>query len=131
MDVDRMIDILQAYKEGKTIQVNFYKEDDKWTDTDNLSQLSIHTAKFFRIKPKYRPFVSNFECALGLTYHSYPGSLLQPDYKNTEYNIIQFNTDQSDESWDIEVYNQKITFEEAFEKYTFVDGTPFGVTYED
>lgn len=129
--IDRMINILQAYKNGRTIQVNYYKDNNKWEDTDDLSQLSISTVNFFRVKPNYRPFRSNTECAIEITNHSFPGSLLESEYKNTEYSIIQFNNNQSDASWNILIYNKKMTFEEAFNTYIFVDGSPFGVINEE
>lgn len=126
-DIDKMTDILQAYKEGKEIQVNYYKDKDKWENTDNIEDLSLKTVKYFRIKPKEEPFSSNISCALEMTYHSFPGEVRD---NKTAYHIVEFNNTE-DKSWDLSISNTKYTFKEAFDKFVFMDGSKFGTITEN
>ena len=114
----KLLPILKAYSEGKTIQ--FY-EYGKWFDIYE-TDFNYSTDRY-RIKPelKYRPFKNREECWQEMHNHSDFGWLTRIDTGNFEH----IKT----------VCQEKILFavtieyryEYAFKYYNFFDGTSFGI----
>lgn len=113
----KLLPIIQAWVDGKTIQV---WTNDTWVDEEypcffeELSQ--------FRIKPepKYRPFRTQEECWEEMHKHPDFGWLY---YKKNKYYVnIGVMGDYSG------MNGQK--FADAFNSYTFTDGEPFGIKEE-
>ena len=129
--------ILQAYAEGKTIETrrkpttdnngvtkDGWFEFNSWTE---MKELEYWVNVEYRIKPepKYRPFANTEECWTEMEKHQPFGWVKSKDTQSFLLckevgNFISVGRD-----------NSLSTYDEAFEFYTFDDGTPFGVKIEE
>lgn len=123
-----LLPIIQAYAEGKTIQViDTTDQCGKWED---VTDLKINTDfEEYRIKPepKYRPFANVEECWQEMLKH-------QPFGWVKNNNLYRNILETSDgvillPSFPGEMF--VFSFDKAKEKFTFADGTPFGVKVEE
>lgn len=121
-EIQRLFPILEAIKEGKTIQWN---DMGKWRDIDGDEEgffLDTFVGKpdGYRIKPepKYRPFANAEECWNEMLKHQPFGW-----YKDKDGDFFMVSA----------VSNQGLrSLQAMFENGdTFVDGTPFGVKVEE
>lgn len=118
-----LLPIIQAYAEGKTIQVK--ATDNLWYEyNSNKNKLKFDSdPQNYRIKPKtkYRPFNNAEECWKEMQKHQHFGWI-----KNGRllFNIITIRTDGIIVS--NTVSNCVYSFKTAF-NLTFADGTPFGI----
>lgn len=126
-----LLPIIQAYADGKDIQQR-RGEEDKWKDIDTIHCLGLmETPSNYHIKPepKYRPFKTKEECWNEMLKH-------QPFSYITDYlgNITQVNGLQLDvfNELFISVSCSPCIFETnyIYDKYKFIDGTPFGIKEE-
>ena len=115
-EAKELLPIIQAFAEGKTIQV---WANDTWKDEDYpffgpLCQ--------FRIKPepKYRPFKTQEECWNEMLKHQPFGWVRDSEFLSLH--LINSITNMS-----IVVDENTPTFQEAMNNYEFNDGTPFGI----
>lgn len=124
-----LLPIIKAFADGKIIQT---KNCGVWTDvTDKKVNFDL-PSPFYRIKPepKYRPFKTVEECWNEMLKHEPFGFLSntdEPDY----FSICRVFEEKG---------KPKITFAsnpysdfdttKVFDKYQFVDGTPFGIKEE-
>lgn len=117
-------DIIFAFAEGRVIQI--LNERGKWVDLTEREGLPIETLEeepnIFRIKqePKYRPFKDVEECWAEMLKHQPFGWLKSKE--NGYYSFItmlnyRFRLNGYD-GW---------RFEDTINKFTFADGTTFGV----
>lgn len=122
-DINKVMPILQALAEGKTIQ--FETAVNKWVDLDGdedglLLETLINSPQSYRIKPepksKYRPFKNAEECWNEMQKHQPIGYTKL--IGETEYSFI---TD----------VDNTINYSDAMKEYTFADGTPFGIKEEE
>lgn len=119
-EIQRLFPILEAIKEGKTIQ---YKDTGVWRDIDGddegfcLSTL-VRETDSYRIKPKYRPFKDAEECWAEMQKHQPFGW-----YKDKDGDFFMVSA----------VSNQGLrSLQAMFENCdTFIDGFPFGVKVEE
>lgn len=136
--VKELLPIIQAYAEGKQIEIKT-KEGKSWStlEEDDIQYLDFKKCDF-RIKPepKYRPFRTVQECLSEMQKHQ-PFGWLKDKNKDSELRNIQALTEEMSTMTD-RVYLRGIRlidgwhiFEEAVEEYTFADGTPFGILEED
>lgn len=128
-EIQRLFPILKAIKEGKTIQWN---DMGVWCDIDGddegfVLDTLIGKTDGYRIKPesKYRPFKDAKECWQEMEKH-------QPFIK---YKVIESSKDiyliiQRIKIDGIETDVERLDFETAFKRFTFADGTTFGVKEE-
>ena len=119
-EAKELLPIMQAFAEGKTIQV---WANDTWQDEEypSFGELSL-----FRIKPepKYRPFRNVEECWQEMQKHQIFGWLKDTDTGG--YIIISELDDK-----DIEISgNNCWDYVGLMKCYTFADGTPFGIKEE-
>jgi hypothetical protein len=116
----QILPLLQAYAEGKTIQI---KADDGWEDLNEPSFAEPFDS-LYRVKPepKYRPFASKEECWNEMLKHQ-PFGWVRSEYGG------YFFIDSIRENGGYHG-SASFTFEELFEQCTFPDGTPFGVMEE-
>lgn len=132
--VKELLPIIQAYAEGKQIEIKT-KEGKSWStlEEDDIQYLDFKKCDF-RIKPepKYRPFRTVQECLSEMQKHQ-PFGWLKDKNKDSELRNIQALTEEMSTMTD-RVYLRGIRlidgwhiFEEAVEEYTFADGTPFGI----
>ena len=119
-ETKEMLPIIQAWAEGKTIQV---KEHGRWVelciDDFNLCP------DMYRIKPepKYRPFKTQEECWQEMHKHPDFGWVAAQDSKVIYHiNIVGDGY--------IHIDGSSIVFSTAYSEYEFLDGTPFGIMEE-
>lgn len=123
-----LLPIIKAHAEGKTIQ--YYSRtafNSTWKDCES-EDIDFEDEDYeYRIKPepKYRPFKDAEECWKEMQKHQPFGWLR---FENKDDGYIHFYKIRN-----IGIYfdSTSITFEKAFEYYTFVDGTPFGIKVEE
>ena len=111
-------ELLQAFAEGKTIQVwaNGTWQDEEHPPFGALCQ--------FRIKPepKYRPFKTQEECWNEMLKHQPFGWIRNNDTQNLcNIEFIGYN------NYGVSTKNSILYFDHVFNTYNFVDGTPFGI----
>lgn len=123
-----LLPIIQAYAEGKTIQViDTTDQCGKWED---VTDLKINTDfEEYRIKPepKYRPFANVEECWQEMLKH-------QPFGWVKNNNLYRNILETSDGAIFLPSFPGEMfvsSFNKAKEKFTFADGTPFGVKVEE
>ena len=127
-EIQRLFPILEAIKEGKTIQWN---DMGVWCDIDGddegfVLDTLIGKPDGYRIKPEstYRPFKDAEECWAEMLEH-------QPFGWVKDRNGSKFVIENVDSGCFVEVYDDgTCSFKEVFENRTFADGTPFGVKVE-
>ena len=128
-EVKKMLPIMQAYAEGRTIQ---FLDGGKWLD---LCESDFYESpERYRIKPepKYRPFKTKEECWNEMQKHQPLGWLKSK--KNGRLRCI------GEVSWldEFETVHIALSTGESlsrsanymFNEYTFDDGTPFGIKEE-
>lgn len=122
--VKELLPIIQAYAEGKQIEIKT-KEGKSWStlEEDDIQYLDFKKCDF-RIKPepKYRPFANAQECLEEMKKHI-PFGWVKDKY--SFYPIEMIGTNFS-KGW-IKCYGIWITPERMFKDVVFLDGAPFGV----
>lgn len=130
-EIQRLLPIFQAMVDGRIIQ--FAANGNNWIDIDGEEEglfldTLIDNPQYYRIKPepKYRPFKDAEECWQEIRKH-------EPFIK---YKVIESSKDvyiiiQKIKTDGIETDVECLDFETAFEWFTFADGTPFGVKFEE
>ncbi len=118
-----LLPVMQAYADGKTIQHRaidggywYDIEDDRDVDWDRYE---------YRVKPnnEYCHFESADECWNEMSKHK-PFGWVGNKKSGT---LLSINTVyESNAYFEICIGDNKYLFSEAFEKFRFVDGTPFG-----
>lgn len=113
--------ILQAYAEGKVIQVNY--QTGGWEDCTEPSFNG--KPRNYRIKPeiKYRPFKNADECWQEMLKHQPFG------WTCDTFNIRDCITRVTNSG--IVYEKNMMCFENVFNKVKFPDGTPFGVKIKE
>ena len=122
-EVKEMLPVLQAFADGKTIESRCIKGDKSlWYDDEDPS---FDNDFEYRIKPEptYRPFKDEEECWLEMQKHQPFGWLKSK--KDGYYSFItmlnyRFRLNGYD-GW---------RFDDVIKRFTFADGTPFGVKVE-
>lgn len=130
-EILRLFPILEAIKEGKTIQWN---DMGAWRDIDGDDEgffldTLVGNPYDYRIKPesKYRPFKDVEECLTEMQKHQPFGWIKG---KEGEHHSLITSIIADEE----EVYINGISgfvLDEIMEHYTFADGVPFGVKVEE
>lgn len=127
--VKELLPIIQAYAEGKQIEIKT-KEGKSWcTLEENDIQYLDFKKCDFRIKPepKYRPFKDAEECWEEMLKHQPFGWI---KCKEGYFNIVYVNdeyvglADKDDSAILLASIN-------SYQDNTFADGTPFGVKVEE
>ena len=125
-EVKSVMNIIQAFANGKTIQaIDPYE--DEWVDQAVLNFKALFDWQY-RIKPdpKYRPFKDAEECWNEMLKHQPLGWV--KDKKDGHYTFITTvdNNDEMSLSG-----NSGWSFLGIMNNYTFADCTPFGMKEED
>lgn len=132
-EAKKLLPIIQAYGEGKTIQ-RYKPDSDEWEDLTTAGNDYVDFEDIagyevcYRVKPepKYRPFKNAEECWNEMKKHQ-PFGWLKDKY--SFYSIEMMGASSSKEY--IKCYGIWITSEQIFKDATFLDGTPFGVKIEE
>ena len=126
-EVKSVMNIIQAFADGKTIQaIDPYE--DEWVDQAGLNFKALFEGQY-RIKPEhtYRQFKDAEECWKEMLKH-HPFGWLKGD--KCFYNIVSvsnIDVSMANVSGDIVILN----FSDVMEDNTFADGFPFGVKVEE
>ena len=119
-----MLPFIQAYAEGKAIESRCIKGDKSlWYDDEDLS---FDDDFEYRIKPEpnYRPFKDAEECWAEMLKHESFGWVKSILFKDLA--LVQRVT-----TLYVEINRDIIDYKDTLEKFTFADGTPFGVKVEE
>ena len=121
--------ILQAYAEGKVIESRTKPSTVKGTDIPNdwteMKEIEFWNNTEYRVKPKpkYRPFKDAEECLQEMLNHKpfwWVKSTLFKDLALVKRVTTLY----------VEINRDIIDYKDALDKFTFADGTNFGVKVE-
>lgn len=127
-NVKKNMDIISAFADGRDIQM--LNERGKWVDLTEREGLPMGTLEekpnIFRIKPEseYRPFKDAEECWAEMFKHEPFGWVKSTLFKDLA--LVQRVT-----TLYVEINRDIIDYKDTLEKFTFADGTPFGVKVEE
>ena len=120
-EVKKLLPIMQAFADGKTIQYEF---NEGWRDLDELNPFSDISKYRIKPEPKCRPFKNQEECWQEMMKH-YPFGWFRSTHNKNLFNIVGINDDGIKITNTLTKYMD--TYSDAFDNIEFVDGTPFGV----
>lgn len=134
-EAKELLPIIQAFAEGKNIEKKgvvstndpFYINEERWNYVHEIDILNlVKNPNDYRIKPeqKYRPFKNTEECWKEMLKHSDYGFMrkkIDGDYcKITDIDVGHIIIDMAGNiNW--------IKWQNLFNEYEFIDGTPMGV----
>lgn len=123
-EAKNMLPIIQAYAEGKEIEI-FDKPKRMWVTA--ILPLFNCDSSYYRIKPesKYRPFKNAEECLAEMQKHQLFGWVKNQGLYRNIANVMSCSITFADNE------ARDVNYEQAFKNYTFADGLPFGVKVEE
>lgn len=126
-EVNKLLPIIQAFSEGKTIQSKCIADDIPLWWNDNNPTFDVNNFDY-RIKPepKYRPFANAQECLEEMKKHQ-PFGWVKDKYSFCPIEMIAANFSKEC----IKCFETWFTPERMFKDSTFLDGTPFGIIEEE
>ena len=127
-EVKSVMNIIQAFADGKTIQaIDPYE--DEWVDQAGLNFKALFEGQY-RIKPEptYRPFANAEECWNEMQKHQ-PFGWIKPKGDNVVNKFMLIDALRN-EGVAVRT-NIRFTYHELLEYYTFADRTPFGIKEEE
>ena len=127
-EMKKLLPIIQAWVDGKTIQV---WTNDTWIDEEYPS--FFEELSQFRIKPesKYRPFESLEECWQEMLKHQPFGWLIEKVNKKEMVHIGRIYDIPNNAFITLSIdEGHNYSSGHFFRTYTFADGTPFGIKLE-
>lgn len=125
-EAKKMLPILVAFAEGKTIQSRCIKGDKSlWYDDEDPS---FDDDFEYRINPEseYRPFKGAEECWQEMQNHQPFGFVKFKDTESGYYMLTGISR-----GVEVGINDSLFSYDRLFEDYTFADGLPFGVKVEE
>ena len=121
-DLEKLWPILEAYRQGKTIEV-YDPSDDTWYELDDPGFDGDPDLYRVASEPKYRPFQNSEECLEEIVKHRPVGWI-----KNSTgiFNIFEIG-----KLYIVIAKSGVIRYDTAINDFIFADGAPFGVKEED
>lgn len=118
-----LLPIIKAFSEGKEIEGLYKGIKSPWF---KIKDMHFNEGIIFRIKsePKYRPFKNAEECWQEMLKHQPFGWVKSTLFKDLD--LVQRVT-----TLYVEINREIIDYKDALDKFTFADGTPFGVKTEE
>lgn len=127
-EANKLLPIIQAFSEGKTIQSKCITDDIPLWWNDNNPTFEVDNFDY-RIKPepKYRPFANAQECLEEMQKHQPFGWI---KCKGCCFNIVYVNNEYVGLA---DPYYSSISLlsKNSYLDNTFLDGTPFGIKVEE
>ena len=125
-EVKELLPIIQAFAEGKTIQVKAI--DGMWHDDEDMLKFDS-SPQNYRIKSeqKYRPFKNAEECWKEMQKHQPFGWIKSKD--DSTINKFMFIDSLQNNAANI-CTSCDFSYNKLAERYIFADGTPFGIKEE-
>ena len=120
--LEKILPVMQAFVEGKTIQRYDEKKDD-WYDVSLNANIDFHYNYRIKPEPKYQPFKTQKECWNEMRKHPNFGWVVAKNSK-IMYHIYVVGISY------VLISGMSISFSETFAEYEFTDGTPFGIKEE-
>ena len=122
----KILPVMQAFVEGKTIQRYDDKKDD-WYDISPNANIDFCYDYRIKPEPKYRPFKTREECWQEM--HKHPDFGWVKVNVTCEYEQIVriFDYCKTELCFKIANSDDDYTSEMMLNSYTFTDGTPFGI----
>ena len=126
----KLLPIIKAFCEGKTIQ---YRMGYDWFDIPNTDSLVLEnldrSPSSYRIKPTptYRPYHNLKECFRDMKNHEPFGYIRQKQKGDLELIVGTLYDEHEYLKLSVSCISQLDT---VFERYTYFDGSPFGVKKE-
>ena len=115
-----MLPIIKAWAEGREVE---YNDDGLWRRIAGDSiQLDV-PAEWYRVVPRYRPFRDNKEFMKALREH---GPLA-----DRMTGAICFVSVLLDNYFYVNGEEEKVTYDDGFDRFIFKDGASFGIKEED
>lgn len=129
-EVKSVMNIIQAFADGKTIQ-SIDPYEDEWVDQAGLNFKALFEGQY-RIKPepKYRPFKDAEECWQEMQKHQPFGWVRSIDNKDSEV-FIHCTAITKEDGILTGIDEIPFPYYGMFNNYTFADGTPFGIKDEE
>ena len=123
----KLLPIMKAFSEGKEVQ---YKANGRWYLAEDIAFFG--GGQEFRIKPEptYRPFKDAKECWQEMLKHQPFGWITNTDIGRSQM-IDTFDSFEDDNDRPIHSNESWWKLSQVFEKFTFADGTPFGIKVEE
>ena len=121
-DLDKLWPILEAYRQGKTIEV-YDPSDDTWYELDDPGFDSDPDLYRVASEPKYRPFQNSEECLEEMVKHHPVGWIKS---SRGIFNIFEIG-----EYYIVIAKSGVNRYDAAINDFVFVDGAPFGIKKED
>ena len=121
-----LLPIIKAFAEGKVIESRTKPSTVKGTDIPNdwteMKEIEFWNNIEYRVKsePKYRPFRDTKECWQEMQKHQPFGWVKSTLFKDLA--LVNRVT-----TLYVEINRDIIDYKDALEKFTFADGTPFGI----
>ena len=131
-EIAELMSIIQAFLEGKTIErkTRNWEFNKGWCDAtqwEETEELIFRDTFVYRInpepKPSYRPFANAEECWQEMLKHKPFGWVKSTLFK--DFDLVQRVT-----TLYVEINREIIDYKDALDKFTFADGTNFGVKVE-
>ena len=119
-----LLPIIQAYAEGKAIESRCIKGDASLWYDDEVPSFDNDFEYRIKPEPKFRPFKDAEECWQEMQNHQPFGWVKSTLFKDLD--LVQRVT-----TLYVEINREIIDYKDTLEKFTFADGTPFGVKEEE
>lgn len=125
-EVKVLLPIIQAFAEGKIIECrtkpSLIEGSDAPNDWTEMKEIEFWNNTEYRVKPepKYRPFKDAEECWQEMQKHQPFGWVKSTLFK--DFALVNRVT-----TLYVEINRDIIDYKDSLEKFTFADGTPFGV----
>lgn len=128
-EAKKLLPIIQAFAEGKTIQQRVQVGyEDEWVDANLPSWVIIPSTYRIKPEPKYRPFKTQEECWNEM--HKHPDfGWVKCKYTGNFASIGNISEKKDKKLFITWTTNEGCNFlaSDIFNDYTFTDGEPFGI----
>lgn len=133
MTTEEKIEVMTAYTKGKPIERKMKHGEDIWADViDNPSWNWLDYEYRIKSEPTYRPYKSQEELLTDFGVKNenekiasiFGGLWLKDKETGAEYLVNALN---GVGSLDIKLSETWFTYEQAFEKFVYLNNTPFGI----